>query len=94
MTSGQTSEQTRAWLAGAATRLADPAVVDDLDEVRRRVGQLTSTVDGPAGVWLDCPRSDLDAGPYTVDEAGQHAGTHDDLLHYGHPTALVVAVAR
>jgi hypothetical protein len=34
----------------------------------------------------------LDGGPYGVDEAGQLAGTHDDLLHRGQPTALVVPV--
>ena len=47
------------------------------------------TVDGRR--WLDCPSCGLDGGPYSVDEAGQLAGTHDDLIHAGQPTALVVA---
>ena len=50
------------------------------------------TVDGLDGrLWLDCPVCGLDGGPYSADEAGQLAGTHDDLIHAGQPTALVVA---
>jgi hypothetical protein len=42
-------------------------------------------------VWLDCPVCGLDGGPYGAAEAGQLGGTHDDLIHHGHPTALVLA---
>jgi hypothetical protein len=46
------------------------------------------------GVWLDCPVCGLDGGPYGAAEAGQLGGTHDDLIHHGHPTALVLAGSR
>jgi len=47
------------------------------------------TVDGRR--WLDCPVCGLGGGPYSVDEAGQLAGAHDDVIHRGRPTALVVS---
>ena len=50
------------------------------------------TVDGLDGRWwLDCPACGLDGGPYSADEAGQLAGTHDDLIHHGQPMTSVVA---
>ena len=43
---------------------------------------------------FDCPACCLVGGPFVaVAEAEQLAGTHDDLLHQGRPTA-VVAVAE
>jgi hypothetical protein len=89
-----TNTATRAWLAGAAGRLADPVTVDDPAELRARVGRLASKVDGRCTAWLDCPGCGLDGGPYSLDEAGRLGGAHDDLIHRGQPAALVVAVAR
>jgi hypothetical protein len=40
-------------------------------------------------VVLDCPVCELHAGPFPPAEAGQLAGTHDDLMHGGRPTAFV-----
>lgn len=38
-----------------------------------------------------CPACALAGGPFDrLAEAAQLAGTHDDLLHRGHPTASVV----
>lgn len=46
--------------------------------------------DGLNGYFLDCPACVLAGGPFpTEDEASQHAGRHDDLLHRGEPTASV-----
>jgi hypothetical protein len=43
-----------------------------------------------SGYVLDCPTCDLTGGPFgTADEAGQHAGRHDDLMHRGKPTMLI-----
>ena len=42
-------------------------------------------------VVVDCPACGLHAGPFLPAEAGQLAGSHDDLQHRGHPTATVCA---
>ena len=86
-----TETSVNGWLAGAGGRLNDTLSVDSREEVERRVVQPASRLDGRRRVWLDCPACGLDAGPYTPGEAGQLAGTHDDLIHRGRPTALVVS---
>jgi len=88
------SEATRAWLAGAVGRLVGPVTEDRIEDVQHRVVQLASNLDGRPAVWLGCPACGLDGGPYSVDEAGQLAGTHDDLLHRGQPTARIVGGVR
>lgn len=40
-------------------------------------------------VTLDCPACGLHSGPFPLAEANQLAGTHDDLMHGGRPTAVV-----
>jgi hypothetical protein len=41
---------------------------------------------------VDCPACCLSAGPFPgVAEAEHLAGTHDDLIHRGEPTAVVLA---
>ena len=91
------SEASRVWLAGAVGRLDGPVTADRIEDVQHRVVQLASKLDGLDGrpaVWLDCPACGLDGGPYNLDEAGQLAGVHDDLLHGGQPTALIVGSGR
>ncbi len=87
-------EASRAWLAGAVGRLDGPVSEDRVEDVQHRVVQLASNLDGRPTVWLDCPACGLDGGPYSVDEAGHLAGTHDDLIHRGQPTALILGGAR
>jgi hypothetical protein len=77
--------------AGADGRPGGLAGVDDPGRVRRPGVQAVSMVDVSGRVWLDCPGCGLDGGPYGLDEAGQLGGTHDDLIHDGRPTVLVVA---
>jgi hypothetical protein len=77
----------------ATTMNAEPTPVQPLD-APDRIGQhgvqAASTLD-TGRRWLGCPQCGLDSGPYSTGEAGQLGGTHDDLIHRGRPTALVLA---
>jgi hypothetical protein len=84
------TDTTRQWLAGAAGRLTEPGTEDLPEDVQRRITELASRADSRGLVWLDCPACELGSGPHTPAEAGQLAGTHDDLIHRGRPTALLV----
>ena len=43
------------------------------------------------GSIMTCSVCQLDAGPFSDDEAAVHAVTHDQLHHRGAPTAAAVA---
>jgi len=87
-----TETTVNASLNSAGGRLNSTLAVDSREEmIERRTVQLVFSLDGRRRVWLDCPVCGLDAGPYNLAEAGQLAGTHDDLIHRGNPTALLVS---
>ena len=45
------------------------------------------------GSIMTCSLCQLDAGPFSDDEAAVHAVTHDQLHHRGAPTASTAAAA-
>ncbi len=66
-----------------------------LDQPRSDAGPGGSDRDTPSGYAIDCDACGLssDAFIQDADEAGQLAGTHDDIHHRGRPTARPVPVS-
>ena len=46
-----------------------------------------------ASTMMTCPVCQLGGGPFTVEEAALHVGTHNRFHHAGAPTAIAVASA-